>query len=127
MNNDDLKRIKAIIVGSVKPLKALAEVTNSKVKKTEIELMGLSASLHLLRDRVDVINDKLDEHTEKLNLHTAKLDEHTAKLDNHTQALIEIETTLKGYGDMYKVNGEKIGELAARVEKVEEQLGISSN
>jgi len=54
-----------------------------------------------------------------------KLDEHSDKLDNHTEALMSIETTLKGYGDMYEVNKDKIEDLDERVATVEEHLGIT--
>lgn len=61
----------------------------------------------------------------KLDDHTAKLDAHTAKLDNHTKSLVSIEDTIKGYGDMYKVNKEKSEELDERVTVIEENLGLA--
>lgn len=54
-----------------------------------------------------------------------KLDEHSAKLDIHTLSLVTIEDTLKGYGDMYEVNKDKIEELNERVGVVENQIGIT--
>lgn len=39
-----------------------------------------------------------DEINEALKPVHKKLDEHSAKLDNHTLALVEIESTLKGFG-----------------------------
>lgn len=47
------------------------------------------------------------------------------KLDSHTASLMAIEHTLEGYGDMYKVNEEKIEDLDERVTTVEEHLGLT--
>ncbi len=47
------------------------------------------------------------------------------KLDTHTTSLVVIEDTLKGYGDMYKVNKDKSNELDERVTVIEDHLGLT--
>ena len=54
-----------------------------------------------------------------------KLDEHSDKLDNHTASLVTIEATLKGYGDMYQLNKEKLEDLDERVTTLEEHQGLT--
>ncbi len=73
----------------------------------------------------DVVSGLLEPINEKLDMHTELLESHSDKLDNHTEALTSIEATLKGYGDMYEVNKDKIGELDERVTGVENKLGLT--
>ena len=84
------------------------------------------------------INGKLDQHSKILDQHQAnfdrinkKLDQHTealgkvsSRLDQHTEALINIENTIKIYGDMYQVNNDNARKLERRVDVLENREGI---
>lgn len=71
-------------------LKELLEIVKNKIDHIEVRQTGQSASISLMKDQLSVMNSKLDEMSETL--------------DAHTGSLITIENTLKGYGDMYKIN-----------------------
>lgn len=79
------------------------------------------------------VNKKLDSHTKILSGHTQLLNSHTKKIDyltriidEHTRSIANIEITVKGYVDMYKINKEKNAELDERVERVERLLDVAS-
>lgn len=103
MNNTDLKQIEKLVT------KALAPV-NKKLDNHGAILKSLSSTVN--------------NHTRILNNHTRILNNHTRTLHTHTRSLVTIENTIKGYGDMYKVNKEKNEKLDQRLEKVEDHLGI---
>lgn len=46
------------------------------------------------------------------------------RLDANTVAVMELEKTVKGYGDMYKINDSNIRKIEKRVETLEEDTGI---
>lgn len=46
------------------------------------------------------------------------------KLDQHTESLVQIETTVKSYSDMYKMNDDNVRKIQKRVEKLEKKSGI---
>lgn len=96
---DDLKKIKELL-----------EIVNNKVGKLETHLTVRSATLDLLKDQQSVMNQKLDEVQETL--------------DSHTASLMNIEATLEGYADAYKVNKSNIERLDERLSKAEDQLDI---
>ena len=66
----------------------------------------------------------LDQHTRILDQHTKILDQHTKKLDQHTGALVNIENTIKIYGDMYDVNNGNARKLEKRINVLESNEGI---
>lgn len=54
-----------------------------------------------------------------------KLDEIQKTQDSHSASLINVESTLEGYADAYKVNKGNIERLDEKMSKVEDQLDIS--
>lgn len=62
---------------------------------------------------------------EDIRLVKSQMSEVNDKLDTHTLSLVEIEDTLKGYADMYKVNKETSKELNERVTVIEDHLGLA--
>ena len=87
MTDNDVKKITKVVKGEI--TKALKPVNQKLDGHTRI---------------LDGHSRTLGRHTEILDGHTKILGEHSDKLDNHTLALVNIEATLKGYADMYKVN-----------------------
>lgn len=100
--DDDLKQIKELL-----------EIVAHKVDMMEISRIGQSASLHLMKDQQSVMNAKLDAIRKDL-------DEVKETLESHTGSLMNIEATLEGYADAYKVNKGNIERLIT----VEDQLEI---
>lgn len=64
---------------------------------------GQSAQINMMRDQLSVINEKLD---------------------SHTASLINIESTLTAYGDMYTINNSNSKKLEKRIEVLEDNSDI---
>lgn len=47
------------------------------------------------------------------------------ELEKHGESLITIESTIKIYGDMYKLNNDDMKKLQKRLETVEDENGIN--
>ena len=82
------------------------------VKQLEELLEPIKKDLGGVKRDLGEINKKLEQHTRILDQHTRILDQHTKKLDQHTGALVNIENTIKIYGDMYDVNNGNARKLA---------------
>jgi chromosome segregation ATPase len=90
----------------IKKIKDLVEIIVNKIRSIETHQNVMAEQVRTIKDQQSVMNDKLD---------------------NHTASLMNIEATLEGYSDMYKVNKEKNEELEERVDLIEDQLGVSKN
>ena len=104
MTDDEIKKLKDIIKDEVRPVKELVEVIGQKVREVSAEQSFTTTQMRAIRDQSSVMNEKLD---------------------SHTASLVTIEDTLKGYGDMYKVNKEKTEDLDERVGVIEDHLGLT--
>ena len=100
-------------------------MTNNDIKKiTKVVKQELNDVLKPVNKKLDIHTKLLIDHSAKLDNHTKILNKHSVKLDNHTASLMNIEHTLKGYGDMYKINKEDNEKLNQRVDRIENQLTI---
>lgn len=99
---DDLKKIKNLVETAVK-----------KINKLDKRQVTMSEQLVTMDKQQATMSRKLD-HIEE-------------RQDGHTASLMNIEATLKGYADMYKVNKGKNEEIEERVNAIEDQLGASKN
>lgn len=86
-------------------LKELLEIIKNKIDMMDIRQTNQSATISLMKDQLSVIN---------------------SKLDSHTGSLMQIEATLNGYADMYKINDFNVRKVEKRVETLEENAGIKS-
>lgn len=100
MADDDLKKIAELIKISLKPLRDELALVNTKVRH---EIAPIGVRLEVMDSRQEMTNDKLDKIQETL--------------DSHTVALIKIESVLKGYADMYKIN-------KSDIDKIKTHLGM---
>ena len=85
------------------------------------QLEGLLAPI---KKDLGVINKKLDQHTKTLEQHDKNFVELGEKVGQNTRALINIEDTIKIYGDIYQVNNDNARKLEKRVDFLEEKNGI---
>ncbi|EKD57271.1 MAG: hypothetical protein ACD_57C00356G0005 [uncultured bacterium] len=115
------------MAADLKKIKDLVEIVVKKIGGMEVQQGIMADQVRVVRDQQSVMNDKLDGHTEGLIKIEARIDTVEDKLDSHTGSLVGIEHTLKGYGDMYKVNQEKTGDLDERVTVIEDHLGLASS
>ena len=97
MTDEEAKRIGELITKALKPIRDA--------------ISPLGARLDVMNSRQEMTNDKLD----KLQETTDKMQE---TLDGQTGALISIESVLKGYADMYKIN-------KSDIDKIKKHVGLS--
>lgn len=104
----------------LKQIKDLVEIVVKKVRGIETGQNVMVSQIRTVTDQQSVFDKKLDVMQEKLGY----IEE---RQDGHTASLMNIEATLKGYADMYKVNKDKNEELEERVDAIEDKVGISKN
>lgn len=100
MTNDDFKKL-------------LDESLNPIKKQLEDPGHGLAA-----------INKRLGGIEARLDNPDAGLAAINRRLDANTAAIVELESTVKGYADMYKINDSNVRKMEKRLEKVEEKSDI---
>lgn len=86
------------------------EVVNEAVEPIKKQLNGIE-------DRLGGIENRLDDPD-------AGLVTINRRLDANTAAVMELEKTVKGYGDMYKINDSNIRKMQKRLKPLEEDTGI---
>src|SRR3989344_3900088 len=101
----------------LKQIKELLEIVAHKVDMMEVSRTGQSASFYLMKDQQSVMNAKLDAI--RKDLEGVK-----ETLQSHTGSLMNIEATLEGYADAYKVNKKNIERIDERLTIAEDQLEI---
>lgn len=84
-------------------IKELLEIIRDKVDRLEMFQQVTSEQVRTIKDQMSVINRKLDAHS---------------------ASLINIESKLEAYGDMYKINQNNIERLDTRLSDIEDNLGI---
>lgn len=80
---------------------------------------------------VEPITQRLDSVESKLGGIEARLDDPDTglkrlneRMDANTAAVVKLESTINGYGDMYKINDSNIRKMEKRLETVEEDARI---
>lgn len=96
----------------LRPLKDLLEIIKDKVEKVETFQSVTMQQVRDIKSQQSVMNGKLDEMQESLETNTA--------------AVIELESTVKGYADMYKVNDSNIRRMEKRLEALEENAEVDA-
>lgn len=109
--NDDLGKIKELV-----------EIIKDKADTMSLLQHGQSASIRLIKEQMSVMNKKLDT----LDDPDTGLERINGRLDSNTAAVVNLESTIKAYGDMYKINGVDIRKVEKRVKILEDEAGIES-
>lgn len=86
-------------------------MTNDDFKKI------LDEVLKPLKKDIGSVRDRLDDPDTGLK----RINE---RLDSNTAAVMELEKTVKGYADMYKINDSNTRKMEKRVETLEENADI---
>lgn len=123
--NDDLGKIKELV-----------EIIKDKVDSVSLVQRGQSASIRLIKDQLSVVNRKIDVLEDpdvglaaihkRLDDPDAGLKRINERLDVNSGAVVELESTIKVYGDMYRTNNSNIRKIEKRVEKLEDEAGIET-
>ncbi len=80
----------------------------------------------LLNEALEPIKKQLVSVEGELNDPVTGLAAINNRLDANTTAVVELETTIKGYADAYKTNKANIEKLDDRVIKLEDKAGLVS-
>lgn len=71
------------------------------------------------------INKRLTGVEEQLNDPETGLKRLNERIDSNTAAIVELESTIKGYADSYKANDTNIRKAEKRLEILEENAGVN--
>lgn len=118
--NDDPKTLK----DELRPLKDLLEIVKDKVDKMETFQNVTMQQVRDIKAQQSVMNGKLDNIEKRLDDPDSGLEAINRRLDANTAAVMGLESTVKGYADMYKINDSNIRRMEKRLEPLEEEVGI---
>lgn len=79
----------------------------------------------VVNEAVDPTKKQLDGVVTRLDDPDTGLEAINRRLDANTAAVVELESTVKGYADMYKINDSNIRRMEKRLEPLEEEAGIN--
>lgn len=109
-----LKSIQKTVKDEIRPLKEQVEIVKSKVSKLDLFQNLATDTTRTNKEQLSVINEKLDALQEVKDILE----------DRVYPSVVEIENTIKAYGDMYKINNDNSKKLDRRLGVVEEKLDI---
>lgn len=109
----------------LRPLKDLLEIVKDKVDKMETFQNVTMQQVRDIKSQQSVMNGKLDNIEDRLDDPDTGLAAINRRLDVNTAAVLELESTVKGYADMYKINDSNIRRMEKRLEPLEEKIGVS--
>lgn len=117
---NDLKTLK----DELRPLKDLLEIVKDKVERMETFQNVTMQQVRDIKSQQSVMNGKLDSIEERLDDPDSGLEAINRKLDSNTAAVMELESTVKGYADMYQMNDSNVRKMEKRLETLEKDAGI---
>lgn len=109
----------------LRPLKDLLEIVKDKVDRMETFQNVTMQQVRDIKSQQSVMNGKLDLIEERLDDPDSGLEAINRRLDANTGAVVELEKTVKGYADMYKINDSNIRRMEKRIKPLEENDGIN--
>ncbi len=98
MNQNDFKTL----------LKEAIEPVNKQLDKIIDRLTGVEKQLNDPHSGLGAVNKRLNGIEERLDDSNSGLAAINSRLDANTAAVIQLEETVNGYGDMYKINEDHI-------------------
>ena len=108
----------------LRPLKDLLEIVKDKVDRMETFQNVTMQQVRDIKAQQSVMNGKLDGIEERLDDNDTGLAAINRRLDANTGAVVDLESTVKGYADMYKINDSNIRRMEKRLETLEEDSGV---
>lgn len=115
-DNQLVKTIQKAVKDEVRPLKEQVEIVKSKITKLDLFQNLATDNTRDTKEQLSVINEKLDALQEVKEILE----------DRVYPSVVEIENTIKAYGDMYKINNDNAKKLEKRVETLENQAGVQA-
>lgn len=99
-------------------------MTDKSVVQFQKLLKPIQKGLNEIDKRLDQHDKSFDAINKKLGTIDGRLDGIDENLRQHTEALVNIEDTIKVYGDMYQINNDNARKLEKRVDVLENSEGI---
>ncbi len=96
-------------------IKELIEILVDKVERVELMQRVTTDQVRIMKDQLSVVNKKLDQ-----------LPEIQETLDTLKSSVVQIETKISVYEDMYKINQDYIQRLNTRLVAVEAKNKIDA-
>lgn len=124
MTDEDFKKFQKLIKEETRPLKEIIEIIKQKVDKQELFLTATTSNIRAIKEQQSVMNEKLDGIEARLDDPDTGLKRLNDRTDANTGAVMQLEETVNGYGDMYKINDSNIRKMQKRLEPLEENAGI---
>ncbi len=93
------------------------EVVSEAVEPLKKQLGNMDGRLGNIEGKLGNVEERLDDPDTGLTAINRRLDANTA-------AVMKLEETVNGYGDMYKINDSNIRKMEKRLEAVEENDNI---
>ena len=104
------EEFRKIIKEEIRPVKELAELTKKKVDQIEFHTDVSTGTVRTVKEQQSIMNEKLDNLSEKSDAHSA--------------SLMQIESSIKVYDEIYQDNKRDIKKLKKRTSKIESTLGL---
>ena len=104
------EEFRKIIKEEIRPVKEMVEVVKKQVK--DIQLI------------TDVTFDIVKADKEQMSVMNEKLDTLSEKSDSHSVSLMQIESSIKIYDEIYKDNKRDLKNLKDRTSKIESRLNL---
>lgn len=108
-----LKAIQKTVKDEIRPLKDQVEIVKSKLNSRDFFQSVATENTRTIKEQQSLMNEKLDTLQEDLN-EVKELQE-----TRIYPSVVEIEHTIKAYGDAYKINDDNARKLEKRVVTLE--------
>ncbi|SRR3989344_4675833 len=121
MNQDDYKKL---LNEALDPIKKQLEDPDTGLAAINNRLNDPDNGLAAINNRLNDPDNGLAAISKRLNDPDTGLTAINRRLDANTAAVVELESTIKGYADAYKTNKTNIERLDDRVIQLEDKTGI---
>ena len=104
--------------------KNFKKLLDESLKPIKIDIHSLKTDVGTLKTTVSSLQTGLAQTNKEIKLIKKTQDQVVKDLGQLKPAVAYIETTVKGYADMYKINNDNMKKLEKRTEKLEQKAKI---
>ena len=137
MNQDSLlKKIEKLInpirvdvstlKGGMTSFEGSMSTLTKDVSSFKKDMGGLKGDVSTLKGDVSTLKGDLKAVKRIQNKQAKDIGTIKETLESHTSSLVNIETTINVYADMYKINDDNVRKIEKRTETLEEKAGIEA-
>lgn len=126
MDENTLKKVvEEVINKAVDPIRKQLEDSDTGLAAINRRLDDPKTGLVAINNRLESAEGKISGVIDRLDDSETGLAAINSRLDANTGAIINLEKTVKGYADSYKVNDSNIRKVVKRVETLEDEAGVN--